>query len=537
MEFANFLENQKPILNDFLMLHQSDAVIKSRVIPYLGLFFEVGCGKTYTGISILLDKTNENKKHLKPIVLGPKSILTNWAREIIGLQNQLGIPYYLQYQPLVLDQDSSSKKLKYLKSKITNRSIVIANYETLQNEEIFEFLKACEFDIGFCDESQRLKNPLAQRTKKAMSLFKTIKYSYIMTGTPVLNNPMDIWSQIYILDKGKHFGDNFYVFRARYFIDLNAGMPTHVYFPNWQLRESAVFEFHDILSKITVKAKRDDVLDLPPLIKETRYVKLSSEQAKHYDSMMKEFVTFIQDKLTTETKAVVASLALTKLLKLQQIISGFMVDDQGVTHRLYKKPSENPKLEILRDILEDTVLEERKKVIIWSTFKEDHRAICDLIKEITNCKQYEHVTFAQITGDISDKQAEIDLFQKDPNCIFMVANAKAGGVGVNLQEASYAIYYSKNYSLEEDIQSEARCYRKGSEKHSKVVRIDLVAQHGPKETVDELINEALKSKQAVSDLILDYALKSNLQALDAPTIQKSIGYSVLDMGDLKKEIV
>jgi SNF2 family DNA or RNA helicase len=85
----------------------------------------------------------------------------------------------------------------------------------------------------------------------------------------------------------------------------------------------------------------------------------------------------------------------------------------------------------------------------------------------------------------------------------MIANQKAGGVGINLVEASYSIYYSKSFSLEDDLQSEARNYRGGSQMHHRVTRIDLVARG----TIDELITSSLANKQDVSQTILDWRSK------------------------------
>ena len=82
----------------------------------------------------------------------------------------------------------------------------------------------------------------------------------------------------------------------------------------------------------------------------------------------------------------------------------------------------------------------------------------------------------------------------------MIANQSAGGVGINLVEASYSIYYSKGFKLEDDLQSEARNYRGGSEIHTSVTRIDLVTPN----SIDELVNEALASKQQISDNILGW---------------------------------
>ena len=91
-------------------------------------------------------------------------------------------------------------------------------------------------------------------------------------------------------------------------------------------------------------------------------------------------------------------------------------------------------------------------------------------------------------------------FRTNSDVRVMVANQAAAGVGINLVEASYSIYYSKNFSLEHDLQSEARNHRGGSEMHDKVTRIDIVA----KGTIDELITEALMNKQNIGEQILGW---------------------------------
>ena len=82
----------------------------------------------------------------------------------------------------------------------------------------------------------------------------------------------------------------------------------------------------------------------------------------------------------------------------------------------------------------------------------------------------------------------------------MIANQGAGGIGINMTEASYSIFFSRNFSLEHDLQAEARNYRGGSEMHQKVTRIDLVSPG----TIDELISEALANKQNMAEKILDW---------------------------------
>jgi SNF2 family DNA or RNA helicase len=112
------------------------------------------------------------------------------------------------------------------------------------------------------------------------------------------------------------------------------------------------------------------------------------------------------------------------------------------------------------------------------------------------------IQWAELHGGIDDKDGEMKRFRTDENCRILIANQKSGGIGVNLVEAPVSIFYSRNFSLEEDIQAEARNYRGGSTMHEKVTRYDLIATN----SIDELIADALENKQALASSILDIRL-------------------------------
>jgi len=106
--------------------------------------------------------------------------------------------------------------------------------------------------------------------------------------------------------------------------------------------------------------------------------------------------------------------------------------------------------------------------------------------------------FAELHGDIKDKDKEAEKFRSDDSIRVIIGHPGSGGIGLNLVEASYMIYYSRNFSLEMDIQSEARNYRGGSERHASITRIDLVTPG----TIDELVLKALAGKTAISNSVL-----------------------------------
>jgi SNF2 family DNA or RNA helicase len=286
---------------------------------------------------------------------------------------------------------------------------------------------------------------------------------------------------------GKTFGTNYFKFRGRYFRDKNAYMPKTRHFPDWVAKDGADEEIKSLISHVSVTAKKESCLDLPPLVYTEVDVELSSEQKKLYNSMKKEFIAFCGEK------AAVANLAITKALRLQQILSGFLKLEDGSIH----KCKENPRADTLTELIED--ISPNEKIIVWSIFHHDYELIENILKKLD-------INYATVTGLTKDKQAEIDRFETDPKCRVMVASQSAGGTGINLIQASTMIYYSKNYSLEHDLQSEARNFRGGSEIHKKITRIDLVARG----TVDEIVLKALRDKKDLASNII--ALKELLQA-------------------------
>jgi len=441
-------------------------------------------GKTATAINILRHKYFQVGSILKTLVLCPPVVRENWKREF-----KMHAAEGVYKQCHVLD-GPGTKRIKKFKDlgfwqdapDQTKSRIFITNYESLQMKELFQLLKQWQPEVIVADESQRLKNFKAKRTKLAIELADKAKYKYILSGTPILNTPMDIWAQFRFLDSGASFDKNFFAFRAKFFIDRNAGMPKQKYFPNWQPIPDLSARFNAKIYRKASRVLKKDCLDLPPIVRKRFEIEMGGEQASMYKQMAKSYVAYLNDK------ACVASIALTRGLRLQQIASGFFMDDEEKENQFDK----NPRMDLLKELVEE--LTRNHKVIIWSSFKNNHHQISRMLDTID---QKEHCI---LIGGMTDKarQQSIDDFQTDDTYRVMVANQQAGGVGVNLTAADYMIYYSRNFSLEADLQSEARCHRGGSEIHQSITRIDLVA----KDSIDEIILDALARKENLANNIL-----------------------------------
>jgi SNF2 family DNA or RNA helicase len=244
------------------------------------------------------------------------------------------------------------------------------------------------------------------------------------------------------------------------------------------------------IERKTFRVLKKDCLDLPDLVVQELEVELSKEQELAYKEMKDNFIAWVTTELKKDQPhAVVARLAITKALRLQQIVSGFVKTDDGEILRF----KDVPRISALRDQLD--ILTKNSKVIVWACFHENYAMIADVCKELG-------IKYVEIHGDIRDKAGAAKQFETDPETRVLIGNQGAGGVGINLVAASYSIYYSRNFKLGDDIQSEARNHRQGSQQHEKITRFNMVATG----TIDEDVSKALSTKQDISETILDFAI-------------------------------
>lgn len=459
----------------------------------LGLFMDIGVGKSRTFIEILRYRCSNEGRVLRTLILCPKIVCTNWKRELAK---------YSKFQDrdvVVLVGAGGKRKKTFIDAvvqdhQMTKNKIFITNYESLQMDELVSLFIDYGFEIICADEAHRLKNPESKRAKTCIKLSDAAIYNYALTGTPILNSAMDVFNVFRFIDKGETFGKNYWKFRSIWFEDENAQWAgKQNYFPKYVPRPDTYKEFHELIYRRAVRALKSECLDLPPYLRKQVFVEMSPEQKKLYVEMRDEYIAYVKTlKESDEPKAIVAQMAVTKALRLQQIVTGYGKLDDGTIHKI----RDNPRLQALGEILDD--LSPNHKIIVWSVFHENYADIAGLCTKLG-------IGFTELHGKIAqkDRDQNISTFTKDPGCRVLIANQAAGGIGINLVESDVSIFYSKNFSLEQDLQAEGRNYRGGSEQHQKVTRIDIVAEG----TIDELITEALAAKQNVSNQILDWSDK------------------------------
>lgn len=456
-----------------LWQHQKAAIDAAASRDYYGLFFEQGTGKTRTLIEILERKCKQEGRLLPTLILCPQIVIGNWRHEILAFS---AIP---DSQILCL-QGSGKKRAEQLNH--FGGSVVITNYEALNMPEVLAALLNRRSKVLVLDESHKCKDMTAKRTKNAIALSRLAQYRYILSGTPIVNSAFDIFTQFLIMDQGRAFSSDFREFRNRYFIDGNAGRSRQSYFPDWYPKIDALEAINRLINIYCMRVKKAECLDLPPLVRQTVEVELDGAQLKAYADMARDSVAVLGSGVSS------ADLVIKQGLRLQQIASGFIKLDDG-TVRLFDT---NPKQRALRELLES--IPETAKIIVWAVFKRDYDAI-------RKCLQDLETPFVEVHGAISEveKSHSIHRFNDATSGIrVLIGHPASAGIGVNLTSASYSIFYSRTFSLENDLQAEARNYRGGSEIHEKVTRIDIVA----KGTIDETVCAALRDKADVMEILI-----------------------------------
>lgn len=438
------------------------------------LAWDLGTGKTRTTIETLKQKYKQNGRNLKTVIFAPSIVLFNWAAEI----NKFW-PEMQQKHVLVL-HGSGVERQRQLE-RTPNYFIVIVNYETLLMDGVFSALRNWFPDVVVCDESHRVKNHKAQRTKRLLVLTHTAKYKFLLSGTPVTNNQLDLFSQFLALDNGETFGRSFFGFRNQWFTDKNARIRQFspaVKWPQWEAKAAKADEFREKVMSKAVSVTKAECLDLPSYTQISIEVGMAKDQEKAYKEMKEDFITFSQ------SKAFSVDLAVTKALRLLQITSGYLMNTEGDVHYFKNTPKDKAVLELIEDA--------SGKLIVWVPWRASQAHVADLLG--TN-----KINYRMLTGDQDAKRKDeaVRDFTDKREVKVLIASTAAASVGINLIAANQAIYYSRTFSFEHDYQSAARIHRGGQTQ--KVTRFDLVVPN----TIDQSCMEALTKKEDLANSIIN----------------------------------
>ena len=448
--------------------HQVVTLLYGIYYKDLAIFSTMGTGKTRCAIDIARYWMQQGEIN-KILVVCPSSVLGNW-RDEVGL--------FSGNTAVVLHHTNRQTRLNLFKQEA---EFYIINYEaTFRFQK--QILKLNPEMVVF-DESARIANPKAKQTKSCMEIAGHTKYRLILNGTPVANRPLDLWSQFYCLDFGETLMDTFACYRRLFFTAIKLKTPGSRYFTIYKVsNRGALDEIAERIAKKSIRyTKEECIKDLPEKTYQRRLLTLPAASRKLYQVMYDNAVL----EISKLGESISTYMKLTKFVKALQITSGYVKTDDG---NIIKMKS-NPKLEELKKILEEVVPE--SGVVIWCKYLYTIGLVEALLREL-------QLDFITITGAVKDKSEAAKIYQNttiaDIPCL--IGQIEAGGIGLNLHKASYAIYIENEWRLLSRYQSEDRIHRIGQK--NPCTYIDLVI----KDSIDEQILEAIRKKKEVADYII-----------------------------------
>lgn len=421
------------------------------------LWLEIGCGKTLTTLMIFTE-LKKKKPDLRMLVLCPISLLNAaWAEDIKKFTDFSC--YNLRGTGVPKDVD-----------------IYLLNYESYALERYQIIVNDLRVDAIALDESSKIRNPKSRITKTLLHNRNNFTYRLCLSGVPAPNSPEEYWSQMKFCSSA--LPDSFYRFRNLYMkLERDGYEATYVhptklgeYFRKgfrYKLRDEKAFM--NEIKPYCFWAKKSECLDLPETMDVIREVTMSDSQMKVYRDMKRHMVAEIGDRL------VMANVALTKLMKLRQITSGFAIDTFGEATEL----CDNSKIDELMEVLDEIG---EKQVIIWLQFHKEFEILSKRLKNYTT-----------LYSETEDRDQSIEDF-KSGKCQYLLAHPKSGGHGLTFTNCDTMVFFSIDYSFEGIEQARGRIHRPGQT--NKCTYIYLLA----KGTLDYAIKEALDKKESLQAL-------------------------------------
>lgn len=475
--------------------HQAEELADSWDKRAWGLLWEMGTGKTKPVIdtAAMLEEAGEIRGHL---VLAPNGVHTNWIRDELPAH----MPDELAERSRTMHWLSSKSRTQWhqrVAAEVFDHpgfSTVCMSYDAIRTDAGAKYAKAylksrpCLMTL---DESPRIKSPGSKRTIRVLAYGKYARYRRILTGTIVDDNPFDVFAQIKFLDpeSWKEIGcEDFAAFKATFGVwtDQFAGVdeagdtktfPTLVNYRNLDFLKRHVAKYGRRVRKV-------DVLDLPPKLYSKRYFDLTPEQLRVYKDIKQEFCVFLDSG-----EFIATPLAITRLLRLQQVTSGYLPtnDPESDDQVMVPLTGKNPRLAALLSTVEEAAGD---KIIVWAKYRQDITLILEALRKAK-------VSAVRYDGACSDVQMDRakEAFVRGDAQVF-VSNPAKGGEGLTLNVARTMVYFNNTYKLSHRRQSEDRFHRIGQEADA-VNIVDLVATS----TVDELIIKSLVRKAEMAAIV------------------------------------
>lgn len=439
---------------------------------------EQGLGKTKEVIDIAIAKKLMNKYKHCLIICGVNGLKWNWVNEIHTHSDEGAYILGQRKRGKKVVIGSNSDKLLDLNniSKI-KEYFIITNIESLRNDDITDKLKElCDKNVISMiasDEVHKMKNPASQQGKAFLKLHA--KTMIAMTGTPLMNTPLDLYIILKWLGYERH---SFYQFKNHYCVLGGFGGYQVVGYKNLD-------ELQESLDSIMLRRLKKEVLDLPEKTYVDEYVEMTPKQEQIYREVTAEIKSNI-DQIK------MANNPLAELIRMRQAT--------GYTGILSSTVKESAKLDRMEELVEEAV-ENGKKVVIFSNWTQMTLPIYNRL-----AVKYKGT---YITGEVDSDQRQMHVkrFQEDDNCKFIVGTVGAMGTGLTLTAGTVEIFMDEPWNRANKEQAEDRCHRVGTKENITIYTLMC------KDTIDERIHNIVLEKGEIADFIVDGKLTMDKGAL------------------------
>lgn len=447
--------------------HEYQEFAKQNLIelPEAGLFLDMGLGKTVITLTAINELMYDRFLVSRVLVIAPKRVAEDtWTTEA-------GKWDHLEHLRISCVLGTAKERLAALQAKadiyIINRENVVWLVE--------QYRKSWPFDMVVVDELSSFKSNQAKRFKALKQIRPLVERFVGLTGTPSPNGLLDLWPQMYLIDRGLRLGKTITGYRQRYFTPGKSnGYVVYSYEPKPGADEAIQKQIADIC----ISMKAEDYLQMPELVVNDIPVKISAQERERYRELEREKL------MEVDGEQVTALTAATVYNKLLQMANGSVYTDEGAVLEIHRR-----KLEALEEIL-DTA--NGQPVLVFYNFRHDYDS---LVKAF---RRYKPRTL----------KGQEDIREWNAGRIpLLLAQPASMGHGLNLQAGGHIIvWYGLNWSLELYQQANARLYRQGQKQGVVIHR--LVAAG----TVDEDVIQRLESKDATQESLME-ALKARIKAV------------------------
>jgi superfamily II DNA or RNA helicase len=443
---------------------------------------DMGLGKTIQIIARLLHEQAEDDRQPPTLLIAPTSVLGNWRKEIERFAPQL--------RTLIHHGSDRCKDAGAFAEAVLDKDVVIVSYHLVLRDAAL--LSSLPWHRIVLDEAQNIKNPEAKQTKAILKLDG--RFRLALTGTPVENRLLDLWSIFHFLNPG-------YLGRQAGF---RKNYETPIQRDHDPARSAHLKRLVEPFILRRVKTDPAIIKDLPDKVENKQYCNLSREQASLYEAVVRD----VEQQLEASDGIQRQGLMLSTLTKLKQICNHpaqFLQDDSPF------EPGRSHKLERLTDMLSD-VLAEGESALVFTQFTEIGARLERHCKTHLNCQTY------YLHGATARQARErmIARFQdpETPPAVFILS-LKAGGVGITLTRANHVFHFDRWWNPAVEDQATDRAFRIGQTRNVFVHKFLTLG------TLEERIDQMIEDKKKMAGAIVGND-ESWLTQLDNEAFKKLI---------------